>query len=106
MDVTYSRTEAVKTDAAEKIGDLFLETASATIPAALLIKNDIRILIIVIYGNPTESINQVQMELSITVNAKALKITVAVFPGFPAGIVTLMRLAREIPRFQSWDERA
>ncbi len=90
MDVTYSRTKAVKTDAAEKIGELFLEAASATIPAALLIENDIRILITIIHRDPPAPVNQVQMKLPVAIDTKALKVTVTVFPGLPPGIVTLM----------------
>lgn len=90
MDVTYSRTEAVKTDAAEKIRKLFLEAASSTIPAALFIRDGIRILITVIHRNPPPPVNQLQMELPVTVNAKTLEVFIPVFPRFPSSIITLM----------------
>lgn len=80
----------METDAAEKIRKLFLEAASSTKPAALFIRNGIRILITVIHRNPPPPVNQVQMKLPVAIDTKTLKVTVTVFPELPPGIVTLM----------------
>lgn len=80
----------METYAAKKIKELFLEATTSTIPATLFIRDGIRILITVIHRNPPPPVNQLQMELPVTVNAKTLEIFIPVFPRFPSSIITLM----------------